>query len=306
MDRRSLVAGLPLLAIAAPAAGPARAQEGDWRRRWPELVFVGGAAENASGITERFGPFVAYLSRELGVKATLRLVNDYAAIIEGQRSGQIHIALHGGSSYVRAYAVTNGGVEPFVTNVAQDGSTGYYAVAYVRADDAARSLADLKGRVLGLVDPNSTSGNNVPRFAMHKAGIDPDTFFSKVVYAGSHENAILALRQGTVDAAYNWWNSETDSNLVRMATKGMVKAEDFRIIDRSDKIPGGPVVYLASFPAEMKAAIAQAFIDAPVKDKAAFDKLSDGKDRGFARVSHADYVAILELQQFVDALRKKR
>jgi phosphonate transport system substrate-binding protein len=302
MDRRAFVIGSPLALL----GGAASAQSQDWRQRWPELVFVGGAAENASGITERFGPFVAYLSRELGVKTMLRLVNDYAAIIEGQKSGHIHIALHGGSSYVRAYTVTNGGVEPFVTNVSADGSTGYYAVAYVRANDPARSIQDLKGRALGLVDPNSTSGNNVPRFALNKAGIDPDTFFSKVVYAGTHENAVLALRQGTVDVAYNWWNSETDSNLARMAAKGMVKADEFRIIDRSAKIPGGPVVFLSSFPAEMRAAIAQAFLDAPTKDKAAFDRLSDGKDRGFARVSHADYIPILELQQFVDALRKKR
>jgi phosphonate transport system substrate-binding protein len=300
--RRTILAGLGSVA-ALPAAAIA---QDDWRARYSELVFVGGAAENASGITERFGPFVAYLARELGVKITLRLVSDYAAIIEGHRSGQIHIAYHGASSYVRAHAVTTGGVEPFVTNVTLDGSTGYYAVAYVRAADPARTLADLKGRNLGLVDPNSTSGNNVPRFAMHKAGIDPESFFGKVVYTGSHENAILALRQGTVDAAYNWWNSETDSNLQRMAAKGMVKAEEFRVIDRSDKIPGGPVVYLTSMPAPLRAAITKAFMEAPAKDKAAFDKLSDGKDRGFAPVAHADYQTIADLQKFVDELRKKR
>ncbi len=291
----------------AGLTGPGSASsQSDWRAAWPELVFVGGAAENASGITERFGPFVAYLSRELGLKVTLRLVNDYAAIIEGHRSGVVHIAYHGASSYVRAHSVTNGGVEPFVTNVLADGSTGYYSVAYVRAEDPARQLADLKGRNLGLVDPNSTSGNNVPRFAMNRAGIDPETFFGRVAYTGSHENAILALRQGTVDVAYNWWNSDTDSNLLRMATKGMVKADEFRLIDRSAKIPGGPVVMLASLPAGMKAAIRQAFIDAPVKDKAAFDKLSDGKDRGFAPVSHSDYQTIVELQSFIDELRKRR
>jgi phosphonate transport system substrate-binding protein len=293
--------------LALSGAGIAKATaQADWRIRYPELVFVGGAAENASGITERFGPFAAYLSRTLGVKVTLRLVNDYAAIIEGHRSGAIHLAYHGASSYVRAHAVTAGGVEPFVTNITADGSTGYHAVAYVRANDPARTFSDLRGRNLGLVDPNSTSGNNVPRFVLNKAGIDPETFFGKVVYTGTHENAVLALRQGTVDVAYNWWNSETDSNLSRMVAKGMVKAEEFRIIDRSDKIPGGPVVMLSTFPEAMKAAIRDAFIEAPTKDKAAFDRLSDGKDRGFAPVTHADYLPIVELQKFIDDLRKKR
>ncbi|MGL4976122.1 MAG: phosphate/phosphite/phosphonate ABC transporter substrate-binding protein, partial [Bosea sp. (in: a-proteobacteria)] len=220
--------------------------------------------------------------------------------------GQIHIAYHGASSYVRAHSVTQGGVEPFVTNKLLDGSTGYHAVAYVRADDTAQKISDLKGRNLGLVDPNSTSGNNVPRFALNKAGIDPETYFSKVIYTGSHENAILALRQGTVDVAYNWWNSDTDSNLSRMAAKGMVKLDGFRLIDKSDKIPGGPVVFLSTFPPEMKAAITRAFLETPTKDKAAFDKLSDGKDSGFSPVVHGDYLTIVELQKFIDDLRKRR
>jgi len=55
-------------------------------------------AENASGVTERWTPFVAHLSKELGVKVTLRIANDYAAVIEGQRAGNIHIASYGSAS----------------------------------------------------------------------------------------------------------------------------------------------------------------------------------------------------------------
>jgi phosphonate transport system substrate-binding protein len=302
LNRRNFSGALTLYGLGISRA----VAQADWRRQYPEINFVGGAAENASGITERFGPFANYLSQTLGVKVTLRLVNDYAAIIEGHRSGAIHIAYHGASSYVRAHKVTSGGVEPFVTNITADGSTGYHAVAYVRATDPARSISDLRGRNLGLVDPNSTSGNNVPRFAMDKAGIDPETFFAKVIYAGTHENAVLALRQGTVDVAYNWWNSESDSNLTRMAAKGMVKMEEFRMIDKSEKIPGGPVVILSNLPEAMKSSIREAFINAPQRDKGAFDRLSDGKDRGFAPVSHADYLPIVALQKFIDDLRKKR
>ena len=47
------------------------------------------------------------------------------------------------------------------------------------------------------------SGNNVPRFELNKMNIKPEEFFANVVYAGSHENAIIALQQGQVDAAFN-------------------------------------------------------------------------------------------------------
>jgi phosphonate transport system substrate-binding protein len=292
--------------IAAAALVPAAARADDWRARYPELVLAVVPAENASGVMDRYAPFVAYLSKALGTKVTLRVATDYAAVIEGQRAGSIHIASYGPASYVRAWTVTSGGVEPFNTTINSDGSIGYFSVAYVRAGDPAAKIEDLKGRNLGLVDPNSTSGNNVPRYAMSKLGIEPSKFFAKVVYAGSHENALLALKQGTVDISFNWWNSETDSNLTRMANKGMVAASDFKIVFRSDLIAGSPNAYLAALPADMKAAIAKAFMDAPTADKAAFDKLSDGKDLGFKPVTHKDYLPVVELQDFVDQLRKQR
>jgi phosphonate transport system substrate-binding protein len=290
--------------LAAALATPGFSQ--DWKAKYPELVYATVPAENASGVTERFAPFIAYLSKELGVKITLRIANDYAAVIEGQRAGNIHIGDYGPSSYVRAHTVSNGGVEAFATLRANDGSTGYFAVAYAKASAPGAKLEDYKGKNLCLVDPNSTSGNNVPRYAMDKMGIDPEAFFSKTVYAGSHENAVIAVQQGTCDIAFNWWNSDEDSNLSRMVNKNMVKKEDFKTVFKSDKIPGSPYAVLSSLPADLKAAIAKAYADAPTKDKAAFDKLSDGKSPGFATVKHDDYKVTIELQNFVDSLRKKR
>ncbi len=55
----------------------------------------------------------------------------------------------------------------------------------------------------------------------------------------------------------------------------------------------------------MKAAIRQAFFDAPKNDKAAFDRLSDGKSPGFAPAQHADYKVTEDLQKFVDGLRRR-
>ena len=251
-------------------------------------------------------PFLAYLGAELGVKATLRIATDYAAVIEGQRAGNIHVANYGPSSYVRAWTVTNGGVTPFATSINGDGSIGYFAVAYARANDGGDKIEDFRGRNLCLVDPNSTSGNNVPRFAMNKMQIDPEKFFGRVVYAGSHENAVTALGQGTCDIAFNWWNSETDSNLARMANKNLVKAADFKIVFRSDLIAGSPWAFLTTLPADLKSAIVKAFDEAPTKAKVAYDRLSDGQDRGFKAVTHADYQAVVDLQKFVDDMRRRR
>ena len=293
-----------LLALAASSALMASAQAQDWKAKYPELVFASIPDENAAQVTERYGDFIAYLSREIGVPVKLRIAGDYAAVIEGQRAEQIHIAYYGPASYARARMI---GVKttPFAIEVNKGGVKGYYSVFYVKANSPYQKIEDLKGKSIALVDPNSTSGNNVPRYAMDKMGIKPDEFFGKVVYSGSHVNAVMALNQGTVDVAANWWNNENDSEMIRMADKGMVKREDFRIIYKSDQIVNSPVAYLDSLPADLKVKIEQAFFDAPKKDKAAFEKLSGGKNEPFQTVTHDAYLPVVELNKFVDALRKK-
>jgi len=293
-----------LLAFAATCALMPSVQAQDWKAKYPELVFASIPDENAAMVTERYGDFIAYLSREIGVPVKLRIAGDYAAVIEGQRAEQIHVAYYGPASYARARMI---GVKttPFAIEVNKGGVKGYHAVFYVKANSPYQKVEDLKGKSIALVDPNSTSGNNVPRYAMDKMGIKPEDFFGKVVYSGSHVNAVMALNQGTVDMAANWWNNETDSELIRMADKGMVKREDFRIIFKSDQIVNSPIAYLDSLPADLKKKIEQAIFDAPKKDKAAFEKLSAGKNEPFQPVTHEAYLPVVELNKFVDALRKK-
>jgi phosphonate transport system substrate-binding protein len=311
INRRIILAGAAALALTASSAASAQ----DWKTKFPELTFAVVPAENASGVTERWTPFVTYLSNELGVKVNLRIANDYAAVIEGQRAGNIQIAAYGSASFARA-RLTGVKTDAFASDLNADGGTGYYSVFFVKANSAYKTVDDLKGKNLALVDPNSTSGNNVPRFELDKMGIsDADAYFGKVIFAGSHENAILALAQGTVEVAANQWTSDDDSTLAQMLHKGMLKnadgspmkKEDFRVIHKSAPIIGPSMyAYSSDLPDDLKAAIAKAFIESPTKDKAAFDKLSDGQKKGFHPAVTKDWDATIELIKFVDALRKKK
>ncbi len=309
INRRIVIAGAAALAFSVTAAS---AQ--DWKSKYPELTFAVVPAENASGVTERWAPFISYLSKELGVKVNLRIANDYAAVIEGQRTGAIHIASYGSASFARA-RLTGVKTAAFANDRNIDGTTGYYSMFFVLAKSPYKTIDDVKGKNLGLVDPNSTSGNNVPRFELNKMQItDAESYFSKVVFTGSHENALLALAQGTVDVAANQWTADNDSTLSQMLTKGMLKnadgsamkKEDFRIIHKSAPILNGPYAVLEDMPADLKAGIEKAFFEAPAKDKAAFDRLSDGQKKDFNAATTKDWDGMIELIKFVDSLRKKK
>eukprot|EP01037_Dinobryon_pediforme_P028627 gene28627-31978_t len=307
LNRRVLLGAFAAgLALAAPA------QAEDWKAKYPELTFGIIPLENGGDTLTRWNDFAAYLSKEIGTKVTIRVAQDYAAVIEGQRAGNIHIGYYGAASFARA-RLTGVNIEAFATDLNKDGSKGYYSVLYVLAKSPYQKIEDLKGKNLGLVDPNSTSGNNIPRFELNKAEIKPEEFFAKVIYTGSHENAVLALAQGTVDVAANQWTNDADSTLQQMLTKGILKHDDgtvfkkdeFRIIHTSQAILNGPYAVLADLPADLKTAIAKAFADAPVKDKAAYDKLFDGQRIGFTPMATKDYDPTIDLIKFVDALRKK-
>jgi phosphonate transport system substrate-binding protein len=302
-----------MLSFAAAAlaftAGTAHAQ--DWKAKYPELTLAVIPAENASTTTDRYQPLADYIAKQVGVPVKLNVASDYAAVIEAQRAGFAQIAYYGPASYARA-VITGVATEPVAVARHSNGLTGYYSVIYVKADSPYKTIADLKGKKLALVDPNSTSGNNAPRFGLHRDGIDIDSFFSSVVFAGSHDNAVLALAQGSADAAANSWNSEDDSNLTRMLSRGVLKNDDgtpmkkadFRIIYKSDFLPEGPYAILSSLPDDLKQKIATALTTMNKNDKADFDKLSDGKDLELAPIAPKDYQSVVDMVKFNDSLRK--
>jgi phosphonate transport system substrate-binding protein len=285
--------------------GATAASAQDWKAKYPELVMAVSPVENPQSAVTRWTPVAQYLSKELGVKVTVRPANDYAAVIEGQRSGHVHIGHYGGAGYARAF-ITGTRIEPFAIEVNGDGSTGYYSVFYVKKDSPYRKIEDLKGKNLALVDPNSTSGNNMPRFELNRMGITPETFFSKVFYAGSHENAVMALLQGTSDVSADDWSNEEDSNLMRMERKGLAKYDDYRIIHKSAPILNPLIAYLSDLPDDLKAKIRTAFLQLPEKNRQLFDAVYDGQKSSWQPVDHKAYEPTIELIKFVDNLRKKK
>jgi phosphonate transport system substrate-binding protein len=138
-------------------------------------------------------------------------------------------------------------------------------------------------------------------------GINPEQFFGRVINTGSHQNAIIALQQGTVDVATNWWNNARESNLTRMASRNMARADDFRIIHRSAQIVNSPTAVVNALGTDAIRLIQQALIDLPRKDPAVFAAVAGNPPTlaGFAPVTNEAYNTVIELNRFVDNLRRR-
>jgi len=283
----------------------------DLYAKYPEVTLGIVPKEYARNSSERWSSLMAYLSREIGLKVSLKIANDYQSLIESQREGLIHLAVYSPMAYARAR--TSGvKVEAFAVETNGDGSRGRHSMLYAMSRGAIPKVEDFRNRSLALVDPNSVSGYSVPRHALFGQKIDPDAVLSRQVFTGSHENALVALSQGLVDYAVGEWTSDEDSTLGRLLARGALKnvdgtpmrRDDFRVVMKSDLILNSPVVYLADLPEDLKGIIRRAMLEAPMRDRAAFERAFDGKVRTWETIDNAAFDGTLDLVRFIDDARR--
>jgi phosphonate transport system substrate-binding protein len=193
-----------------------------------------------------------HMQKSLRMDVKPFVATDYNGVIEALRSKKLDIALLGPFSYVLATTVAD--VEAFALLETQKQGATYRSVIIARKDHGVRSLKDLAGKTFAFVDPSSTSGHLFPKAALIKAGYNPDTYFSRVIFSGGHDASAIAVQNGKVDAA-----AIADALLEIAYSRGMLKQDEVVVVWTSDPIPGPPIVYRRDLPAELKAKIRASF-----------------------------------------------
>jgi phosphonate transport system substrate-binding protein len=289
---RFFIITLVLFSLCIPTA-----QADKWQQKYQEITLGVITSENEADRIQRYKPVRSYLEKELGVKVNWRTATDYAGIIEGVKAKKVQLAYFGPASYSKCWIVTKGKVMPLVGELDSRGDFGYHSVVIVKTDSPYKSIEDLKGKKLAFADPNSTSGHQAPRYFLTEAGYNPDEFFGSTGFSGSHENSVMALLNGTFDAAATWWRSEEYSNPRRMEMKKMIPEGQWRIIWKSPKLPASPWAVPTYLPEQMRIDLRDTLLNMKDKDPTAWNGLTMGKASGFRKVTHADYEPIVRMIQ---------
>ncbi len=295
-----LAAATAALALAAPMAAHAQGYKDTVKEL--RVGLIGG--ENASDLLTRNEAYRKLLETELGIPVKLFPATDYAGIMQAIGAGQVEIAAFGASGFAGAYLDCNKCIEPLVVAEENDGSTFYYSVAVTRADSGINSLDDAKGKSLAFADPNSTSGYLIPNATLKAEGKDPEKFFSRVGFAGGHEQGVLAVLNKQYDVAVTWTSGQGDikegysrGNLRAMVDKKLLNMDDVKIIWQSGKIPNGPWAVRADLPADLKEKLLQIHLDLPKSHPAIYKDIERGSGKGYAKATLDLYEDIIKLRQ---------
>ena len=261
---------------------------------WPEKIVFGAIpTESSANATERWEDLVSYLQDNLGVKIEFKTSTDYAGVITGMQFKHVDMAYFGPKSYCEASL--RAGAEAVALEVSQDGTMGYHGLIITKKDSGLTSIDAIKGKTWAFTDPNSTSGTLVPTvYFTQELKIDPKEYFGKVIYSGSHEASILAVKSGKIDAA-----STNDLDMERGNGKHWNLDQDFNILWTSELIPGSPLAVRKDLPESLKMAIKGALLS--YDDQQGLDKL---KISGYAKVSDKVYDPIRALIEVKRLLAK--
>ncbi|MCO6383479.1 MAG: phosphonate ABC transporter substrate-binding protein [Vannielia sp.] len=270
------------------------------------IGILGG--ENAQDRMNNHECLKNYTEEALGVPVKLFAPADYNGVMQGLLGGTLDMAWLGASAYAGVYLQDPEAVTPVLVKINLDGSYGYHSIGFARKDSGITSLADMQGKTFGFGDPNSTSGYLIPSVEIPTAGegitMEPGAYFADVTFTGGHEQTIVAVNNGDVDAGVTWadgqgeWEDGYNSGALRKAVDaGLVDMNDLVEIWRSKPIPEGPIVLRTALPEEVKVKMT-ALVDGMYEaDAECTYNISAGESLGFDPITHEAYESIVAARQ---------
>jgi phosphonate transport system substrate-binding protein len=175
-----------------------------------------------------YQPLANYLAAKLNRPVELRTVDSWEGLAKSLSNGETDLALMGPWGYVLANHQAGAQV---IATILYDGKPEYFAITVTHPNSGINTLADLKGKTFAFGDKGSTSGYLIPLHYLMTQGINPETYFGKVVHT-SHQSIEIQVTQGALDAGADY-----NRNRNAMIEQGLIKADQSKIIWTSAPLP---------------------------------------------------------------------
>ncbi|PZA06089.1 MULTISPECIES: phosphate/phosphite/phosphonate ABC transporter substrate-binding protein [unclassified Meiothermus] len=204
----------------------------------PVKVRIGfNPTQNSDQLRPAAQAIADYIEKEFKgtVEVEIFIPTEYRGLIEAMRGGNLDFAFFPPDGYVIAHQDV--GAEVLLKSVRGNGPY-YWSAIVVRKDSGIKNVRQLEGKTIAWVDKNSAAGYVFPRAALIAAGLDPDKLFSKQVFAGKHDSAVLAVLNKSVDAAATFANDDKNKSGAWTQFLKPEEAAQLTAIFYSKPIPG--------------------------------------------------------------------
>ncbi|MGA1869814.1 MAG: phosphate/phosphite/phosphonate ABC transporter substrate-binding protein [bacterium] len=237
-------------------------------------------------LVKRWQPIEVYLANELKMPVNITTRSSYDEIITALTNGEVDVCLLGSFAYIQAFKGKR--ILPLVRRI-KYGSSYYHSIIVARKDKSIKCIEDLQGKKFAFTDKESTSGCLLPMVMMKKKGINPNKYFSEMIFTANNSSALTAVRNGSFDAI-------AISNSVWQDSDQKEK-EDLEIIWESAAVPLGPFCIRDDLGKELANKIKKAFLKigttGKTKELAEHFKAHGGIE-GFEEARDSDYEIIRE------------
>jgi phosphate/phosphite/phosphonate ABC transporter binding protein len=187
----------------------------------------------APKVMEEWAATGEYLTGKMGEPVTIMPLQ-FATLEPMLKDGKIDFALANSAFFVEAEKMYGAKAVAMQINSAGGRPVKEFGgVIFARKDSPINNLADLKGKKFMVVKAISFGGGQMAMRLLLQNGIDYRKDFSEFKEGIKHDNVILAVKNGTMDAG----TVRTDL-LEAMAAEGKISMSDFKIINQiKDSFP---------------------------------------------------------------------
>ena len=252
-----------------------------------DLIVALVPEQNIFSQRKRYRALLDYVGRRAGIKIGVRSLPTYGAVIEALEQRTVHAAFVGSMAY--SLARHRAGVIVLARPVWNDGSSTYCSYIFVNASSGIRTVEDMKGKRLALVDRSTMAGYLFPLVYFREHGVeDMGSYFSDVYMTGSHDAAALAVmeKQADVGAAKN---HPTE----RIRSRPEYQQEFFLLV-KSAEVPSNGLVVNPTVSTAIRERLKSALLsmEDTAEGRAVLDQFGA---REFIATSHSDYANLYDM-----------